>query len=222
MSYTYLLLVVVHVLLFAYWLGADWGVYVTSRYVADPALSLEERRRFLQAAFRIDLMPRISFTLLLPVGVQLAAYYGAWPFGAAFVPAVWLFALAWMILNVVGYLRTATPLGDRLRGWDQNIRLVLAPTLIVLGLWSVITGYPVVPLFVALKITLFGVMIVVGLILRAIMKNWAIGFRRLATEGPSEAINEIFQSSLGRARYIAYFLWSLSGAMATLGILKPT
>ncbi len=77
MTSAYLLLVVVHVLLFAYWLGADWGVYVTSRYVADAKLSLEERRRFLQAAFRIDLLPRISFTLLLPVGVQLAAYYGA-------------------------------------------------------------------------------------------------------------------------------------------------
>ena len=31
----YTLLVIVHVLLFAYWLGADWGVYVNSRYVAD-------------------------------------------------------------------------------------------------------------------------------------------------------------------------------------------
>lgn len=80
MNSVYLLLVVAHVLLFAYWLGADWGVYVTSRYVADSRLSLEERRRFLQAAFRIDLLPRISFTMLLPVGVQIAAYYGAWPF----------------------------------------------------------------------------------------------------------------------------------------------
>lgn len=221
MSGVYLLLVIAHVLLFAYWLGADWGVYVTSHYVADPALSLEERRRFLQAAFRIDLLPRISFTLLFPVGVQIAAYYGAWPFGPAFVPAVWLFALAWLILNVAGYLRTGTALGDRMRGWDQHIRLVLAPTLIVLGLWSVFTGYPVGPLFVALKVMVFGVMIVVGLMLRAIMKNWAVGFRRLATEGPGQAIDAIFQRSLVRARYIAYLMWSLSAVMAVLGIVKP-
>lgn len=219
---TYLLLVVVHVLLFAYWLGADWGVYVTSRYVADPKLSLDERRRFLQAAFRIDLLPRISFTMLLPVGVQIAAYYGAWPFHAAFVPAVWVASIAWMILNVVGYLRSGTPIGDRIRGWDQRIRLVMAPVLIATGLWSIVSGYPIAPLFVALKITAFGCMIIVGLILRAIMKNWAIGFRRLATEGPSAAIDEIFQGSLKRARYIAYLMWSLSGVMAVLGVVKPT
>lgn len=222
MSDIYLPLVVAHVLLFAYWLGADWGVYVTSRYVADQALSLEERRRFLQAAFRIDLLPRISFTLLLPIGVQIADFYGAWPFGPAFVPAVWLFALAWLGLNVAGYLRAGTPLGDRFRGWDQFIRLVLAPTLIVLGLWSAVTSHPVAPLFIALKVMVFGVMIVVGLILRTIMKSWAVGFRRLATEGPGEAIDAIFRRSLVRARFIAYFMWSLSAVMATLGIVKPT
>lgn len=222
MTSAYLLLVVVHVLLFAYWLGADWGVYVTSRYVADAKLSLEERRRFLQAAFRIDLLPRISFTLLLPVGVQLAAYYGAWPFHAAFAPAVWVFAIAWMILNVAGYLRAGTPIGDRIRGWDQNIRLAMAPALIVAGLWSVFSDQPIAPLFVALKIMVFGCMIIVGLILRAIMKNWAVGFRRLATEGPSEAVDALFQDSLGRARYIAYLMWSLSGVMAILGVTRPT
>ncbi len=221
MTGTYLLLVVVHVLLFAYWLGADWGVYVTSRYVADPRLSLEERRRFLQAAFRIDLLPRISFTLLLPVGAQLAAYYGAWPFPRTLVPAVWVFAIAWMILNVEGSLRSGTPAGDRIRGWDQNIRLVMAPVLIGAGLWSVFSGQPIAPLFVALKVTVFGCMIIVGLILRAIMKNWVIGFRRLATEGPRAAVDAIFQASLGRARYIAWLMWSLSGVMAILGVVKP-
>lgn len=221
MTSAYFLLVVAHVLLFAYWLGADWGVYVTSRFVADGRLSLEERRRFLQAAFRIDLLPRISFTMLLPVGVQLAAYYGAWPFPAAFVPAVWVFASAWMVLNVLGYLRSGTPAGDRIRALDQNIRLVMSPVLVGTGLWSVATGYPVAPLFIALKITVFGVMIVVGLVLRAIMKDWAIGFRRLATEGPGAAVDELFQGSLARARYVAYFMWSLSGVMAVLGVVKP-
>lgn len=41
----YTALVIVHVVLFAYWLGGDWGVYVNARYVADPQLPLDERRR---------------------------------------------------------------------------------------------------------------------------------------------------------------------------------
>ena len=62
-------LVYAHLLLFAYWLAPDWGVYVTSSYVARADLPLEERRRFLQAALRIDLVPRSCLIALLPLGL---------------------------------------------------------------------------------------------------------------------------------------------------------
>jgi hypothetical protein len=126
----YTLFVIAHVLLFAYWLGADWGVYVNSRYVADAKLSLAERRRFLEASFRIDLMPRIAFPLLLAVGMQIAAFYGLWPIAGPFMLAVWIGACAWLAVNVAGYLRQGTLAGDRLRTIDQYVRLVLAPLLI--------------------------------------------------------------------------------------------
>jgi hypothetical protein len=215
------LLVIVHVLLFAYWLGADWGVFVTARYVADPQLSIEERLRFLRAAFRIDLLPRVSFTLLLPVGIHLASFYGAVPATDGFLAFVWIAALAWTALNIAGYLKSGQPAGDRIRTFDQGARLVLAPVLIGVGAWSVLVGSPVGVLFVALKLALFGLMIIVGLVLRAIMKNWAEGFRRLATEGRSAEVDALFARSLARARYLAIFMWSLSGAMAVLGIARP-
>ena len=217
----YTLLVIVHVLLFAYWLGADWGVYVNSRYVADASLSLAERRRFLQASFRIDLMPRIAFPLLLAVGLQIAAFYGLWPIAGPFMLAVWAAACAWLTVNVAGYLRQGTPAGDRLRSIDQYVRIVLAPLLIGVGAWSAVTGQPIAMKFVALKVFVFGCMIVVGLVLRAIMRNWALGFRRLATEGPSAEVDQIFQRSLAKARYVAFGMWSLSAVMAVLGVAKP-
>ena len=39
----YFLLVVLHVVLFAYWLGADFGVFTCSRYIVRPDLPLAER-----------------------------------------------------------------------------------------------------------------------------------------------------------------------------------
>jgi hypothetical protein len=213
-------LVILHVILFAYWLGADWGVFVTARYVADPALTLDERRRFLRAAMQIDLMPRIAFPLLLPVGMQLAATYGAWPAGGPLMAVAWVFAIAWLAVNVLGYRRVGTPAGDRLRRIDQSVRFVLAPVLIVVGLAALIVGRPELPLFVALKLMVFGAMIVVGLILRSIMGQWAAGFRKLATEGRSADVDAMFLQSLGRARLIAFGMWSLSGAMAVLGVAR--
>lgn len=216
----YTALVVVHVILFAYWLGADWGVFIAARYVADPEIALQERQRFLRAALSIDLMPRIAFTLLLPVGMQLAAYYGAWSPTGPLMLAVWTMALAWLAVNVLAYLRLGTRSGDRLRAADQGVRLLLAPTLIAAGLAALIFERPPLPSFVALKLVVFGLMIVVGLVLRSIMRQWAAGFRRLATEGRSPGLDYMFLRSLGRARWIAYGMWSLSGAMAVLGVSR--
>ncbi len=217
----YTFLVIVHVLLFAYWLGADWGVFVNSQYVADARLPIEERRRFLEAAFRIDLMPRIAFTLLLPVGFQLAAFYGSWSIHGTVMLVVWAGSLTWLGINVWGYHRQGTAAGDRMRVIDQRIRWLLAPTLIAFGAWSVVNDSPIATTFIAWKVIVFGCMIVVGLVLRAIMRQWAVGFRRLASEGPSPAVNALFTQSLGKARYVAFLMWSLSGVMAILGIAQP-
>ena len=213
-------LIIAHVLFFAYWLGADWGVFVTARYVANPELSMDERRRFLQAAMRIDLMPRIAFTLLLPVGLQLASFYGTWAPDGPFMIAVWVAAIAWLWINIEGYRRVGTAAGDQFRNIDQNCRYVLAPVLIGSGISSLVAGVPWAPTFIAAKLIVFGTMIVVGLILRGIMREWAIGFRRLATEGRSPEIDAMFAQSLGKARYIAFGMWSLSGVMVVLGVSK--
>ena len=49
----YFWLVTAHVVLFAYWLGGDFGVYVCSRYVVRPDLPITERERFLDALMAI-------------------------------------------------------------------------------------------------------------------------------------------------------------------------
>jgi hypothetical protein len=214
-------LIIIHLILFAYWLGADWGVFVTSRYVANPELGMDERRRFLQAAFGIDLMPRIAFTLLLPVGLQLASFYGvAWSPDGPFMIGVWIAAAAWLALNVQGYRLTGTAAGDRLRVIDTRIRYVLAPVLIGTGIWSLVTDGPVPQTFIALKLVVFGSMVIVGLVLRHIMRAWAIGFRRLATEGRSPEVDALFTASLAKARIIAPSMWSLSGLMVVLGVAR--
>ncbi|MFW2405374.1 MAG: hypothetical protein ACN4GT_11460, partial [Gammaproteobacteria bacterium] len=64
----YTLLVFVHVLLFAYWLGPDWGIYVSARSVANESLSQEERLRFLRASVAIDVVPRSSIVLIIAGG----------------------------------------------------------------------------------------------------------------------------------------------------------
>ena len=68
-----------HIVAMVYWLGGEWGVFNSSTYVVDRKLSMEERRRHMQTAYRIDILARSGIILLLPLGLHMGFY---WPGGA--------------------------------------------------------------------------------------------------------------------------------------------
>ena len=74
---SYQLLRFAHVLLFAYWLGADLGVFLAGGVMSRPGLPVPERNRVRSLLMDIDLAPRIALIGMLPVGFQLALSWGA-------------------------------------------------------------------------------------------------------------------------------------------------
>lgn len=217
----HMLLVYAHLLLFAYWLAPDWGVYVTSSYVARADLPIAERRRFLQAALRIDLVPRSCLILLLPLGLQLAVNLQMMSLPAAVMPWIWTACTGWLLLSWAVYRKQATLVGKKLKRIDHGIRVVLATVLIVAGGWALCTGQGVVAAWLACKLIGFGVLLVLGLALRKIMGGWATGFARLEKEGSTPATEAVFAGALRIARPIVYLFWLTSAAMAFLGLVKP-
>lgn len=57
-----------HIIAMVYWLGGEWGVFQTSYNVINRNLSLEERRRHMETAYRIDILARTGIIMLLPAG----------------------------------------------------------------------------------------------------------------------------------------------------------
>ena len=214
-------LVYAHLLLFAYWLAPDWGVYVTSAYVARADLPLAERRRFLQAALRIDLVPRSCLILLLPLGLQLASNLQLIALPAGSMALIWAAGIAWLQLSWSVYRHPADALGQRLKRIDHAIRVVLALVLIGSGSWALVTGQGVYVGWLAAKLVGFGLLLILGLVLRRIMGGWASGFARLEAEGSTPATEAIFRDSLRRARPIVWVFWTTSALMAFAGLLKP-
>ena len=214
-------LVYAHLLLFAYWLAPDWGVYVTSHYVARADLPLAERRRFLQAALRIDLIPRSCLILLLPVGLQLAANMQLTTLPALAMPWVWGAAVLWLLVSWVLYRQPRSAWGLRLAQADRAFRFVLALGLISAGGISLLTQRWIHVDWLAAKLIGFGLLLLLGLLLRWVMAGWAQGFARLEHEGSSPATEAIFRTGLRRARPIAWVFWLTSAAMAFLGLVKP-
>jgi len=214
-------LVFVHVVLFVYWLGPDWGVWVTSHYIAKPGLPIDERRRFLAAMLKIDLLPRSCLILLLPVGLQLAADLGLSPVTGAALIAVWAFSLCWLVVSWLVYLRKGPLAGELLRRIDNGLRTIVAPVMIAAGGYSLATGQWFGSGWLGLKVMVFGVIVALGLVLRQFVSLWVTGFQKLAVEGPTAEIDGMFASALERSKPVVIVFWSASALMAFLGVVKP-
>lgn len=65
-----------HILLFCYWLGGDVGVFYSSQFVVDSKLSRETRMTAAKIMLGCDLVPKICMSLMLTVGGILAHYLG--------------------------------------------------------------------------------------------------------------------------------------------------
>ena len=98
----------IHVVLFVYWLGADLGVYYTSRFVVDRKLSTETRAITGKIMEFVDLSPRICLVIFLPSGISLMALYDKSPTFVMdnkylIIIGSWLAGLAWLYLVIRNY-----------------------------------------------------------------------------------------------------------------------
>lgn len=215
------LIIYAHLVLFVYWLGPDWGVYVTTHYICKPELPIDERRRYLKAMLRIDLVPRSCLILMFPVGLTLASSLGISPVTGIWLWLVWAAFLAWLLLSWAVYLNKGPRAGESFRAIDNRIRWIVAPVLVIAGAVSLLLDIGFGSNWLGLKVMLFGVLVYLGLWLRSYVADLATGFQRLASEGSTPEVEAIFTTMLGRSKKVVYLFWGTSLALAFLGLAKP-
>lgn len=215
----------VHILLFVYWLGADLGVFLAARYVARTDLALDERLRFLDLLLKIDMGPRTALILILPVGATLASQLGAIDGLAPSLPGVWAFAVAWLLLAWHVALQPQHPSAPLCTRIDRLIRWGMAAGLALVAALSLLRDAPVRAPWLAAKLLLFAAVITLGLLLRGVLRDWALGFAALRQVGAgSEAAaqaNARILAAQRRSTPYAILLWLLVATIAWLGVAKP-
>ncbi|MEM1021897.1 MAG: hypothetical protein AAGJ09_15545, partial [Pseudomonadota bacterium] len=72
----------------------------------------------------------------------------------------------------------------------------------------------------AAKITTYGSMLIIGVILRLIMHEWQAKFAIIA-EGPNPAIETQLEKSITLGRSVAYLYWIGIAATAFFAAVKP-
>ena len=134
---------------------------------------------------------------------------------------MWVFVACWLALTWSAFARRGTDTGVMLTKIDEAIRYVIIPVLIGAAVWSLAGDGPLKANWYSAKVLIYALMLVIGLYLRYIMRDWVGAFRKLAADGPNETISAAMERSLAKGRAIAYLYWIGIGTVAFLGVTKP-
>jgi hypothetical protein len=213
-----------HILAMVYWLGGEWGVFQTSYKVVNPALALDERARHMDTAYRIDIMARTGIISLLPLGLHMGYIWGVQPLGGAWLVGMWIVWAIWMAITWGAFARRGTPLGNTLSLVEDWTRYLLIPTLLFVSIWSLMGNGPfeagLGQNWYSAKILTFGLLLIIGVILRLIMHEWRALFPILA-QGPNAEAEAKLKRSIMLGRSVAYLYWIGIAATAFFGAVKP-
>lgn len=218
---TYVLLKLAHVLLFAYWLGGDVGVFYSARFVRDRTLSADARRVALRIMGWIDMIPRYCLVLMLPVGYTLARQIGVVRLPDAFMAILWLVALGWLWLVWAVHRRAGTPAGERLRRIDIGWRVVLASGLLF-DAWQGFrgTGHLFAD-WISAKFLVFAAIMYCGILIRVRGRGLAPALRAILAEGSTPDREAAVARASSAVRPWVFAIWGLVVLAAWIGIAKP-
>ncbi len=214
----------VHIVCMVYWLGGEWGIFNLSKHIVNRQLPMEERRRHMETAYRIDILARSGIILLLPLGLHMGFFWGTQPLGGAWLTGMWVVALSWLGLCLAAFFFRESDTGIRLTMLDERVRFVLIPLLAVCAISSLLGQGPFAAepgqKWFSIKVLLYSGTLVIGLYLRFVMREWTMMFRELA-KGPNPKVEATLERSLRISRFIAYCYWIIILSVAFMGAVKP-
>ncbi|GAA0485948.1 hypothetical protein GCM10009096_30890 [Parasphingorhabdus litoris] len=215
----------IHILAMVYWLGGEWGVFQTSYNVTNRNLSLEERRRHMETAYRIDILARTGIVLLLPLGLHMGKLYGFVPFlDGSGIWWMWLFFAIWLAMTWTAFIKRETDIGVKVTKIEEMLRYPLIAILFIVTFMALGGSGPITSGegndWYPAKIGLYAFALCIGLFLRVVMRHWTVRFRKLA-EGPDAAEENALEREIGQARIAAYIYWITIAGVCFLGAVKP-
>lgn len=212
--------VFIHVMLLVYWLGGDLGVFLLAKAAKRSDLSFAERAFALKMAVQIDLIPRLCFTLMFPVGLQLSASGGFVAIPSWALTLAWVASAAWIALLLEIGRAEGTPRANSLNRVHLAWQALLLLGLGTLGLLALLGIGPLPGGWYGLKIFLFALIFAMGIGIDIAFRPIGPAFMRLATEGSQPDIEQSITTAVdGAIRYVLG-LYALLIAIAFIGITK--
>jgi hypothetical protein len=210
-----------HLLLFAYWLGGDIGVFYSSGFAINKNLSRGARQAAGTIMMNLDLIPRLCLSLMLTVGGILTHYYGIdhplWQMvGIILLGPIWTCSLIYIHFN------EGTDLVKTMTKIDYYFRWVMVFTLITSVSYAFyftdrLNANP----WVGAKLIVFAALIFCGIMIRKYIGGFIKGIHNIATDNINEADDIAMAESLSKARVFVLTIWVLLLVEVWIGVAKP-
>ncbi|TDJ42844.1 MAG: hypothetical protein E2O50_05780 [Gammaproteobacteria bacterium] len=202
------LMVILHVLLFVYWLGGDLGVFYSSKFVVKADISPEARSIAAKIMLDLDLIPRMCMAMMLTVGGILTEFIGVphplyQKVGIVLLGPVWLFCVTYLHFWHGGKAYAAITKFDMFIRWAVVIGLPVS----VWMHWDSnnLGEYP----WVAGKLIMFAFLVFCGIMVRGkIGPFFSVLMKCRAGEMPTDEENAAQVKSLAQVRVWVFMIWA--------------
>jgi heme/copper-type cytochrome/quinol oxidase subunit 4 len=209
-----------HLLLFAWWLGGDLGVFYSSGFVVDASRPRAARLMAGRIMLGLDVVPRICMSLTLTVGALLTEAYGI-PHPAWQMAAVLALGPAWLALVLFLHLREGSTAAPAARRLDLALRWTVVAAVVASATWSLASGRLAAHPWVAAKLYVFAFLVFCGLMIRRGLPPFIAGYAALGAGRETPETDRAMAASLARMRPWVLAIWVGLVAEALLGVAKP-
>jgi hypothetical protein len=216
----YGILLLIHVLMFVFWVGTDVGVFVLTCHARNPRLTLDQRLICLKVSLQLDHCPRLCAVLIVAIGAQLA-YLVQWlPLTLGQVQAIWAFDLGWLAIVIAGLALSGRPVAKTLRNIERVIQFIVAIALLFYA-WRAWADVPqAVPTWLLLKLVAYAVITVIAFALDWVAAPMVVAFNDLVEAGPSSALQKRLDRALTPVLALVLLIYAVAIGAAYLGLAK--
>ncbi len=211
---------ILHLLLFAYWLGGDIGVFYSSGFAINSKHSLEARQIAGKIMINLDLVPRLCLSLMLTVGGILSESYGIehdplFRLGIILLGPVWFSVLLYIHFN------EGTDLVKKMTRIDYIFRWVMMFAIIISVTMDWTSGRLDSEPWIGAKLLLFATLIFCGIMIRKYIGGFAQGIHKIASGSINDQENKAMADSLSKCRVFVLTIWAILLVEAAIGVIKP-
>ncbi len=214
-------LLVVHIVVLGYWLGAELVINSTYKYVSYAGnMPFDERTRLMDHVMSVDQHVRYAMVLQASLGTALAALYGYFPGGTTLAIAAGVAGALWLAFIELVHRLRHMPAGGKLAAADRISRYGLIALFLALAVGLIGSDWPMQS-WLRWKVGLFAGAMMCGVAIRYALidhfRTWVI----MEKHGPTPETNAVIRRTYVRATSVLVLLWVFILAIATTSVIRP-